>query len=441
MRKVLRILNIIYMAIAVAAIIVYFTVPFVNLEANVVINKTEITTLINKVPGGEKLKESDLFKENEQVEVSIRLNVTPTEVFKAASGDRVETINTYFIYPKIQDVINALRDQVNRASVAILRYAAKDTINNQVDKYREDQPINQEKVEEAADKILDSILEENATVESVSETIYEEVVNILDDAGIEHGDLTQEQIEEKLEEVLDEYGLVNEDGTLKDPEDVAGALLYDLITQYDIFGSEGSGIGEEGDLTSSSSTEPKPAIHRANTPSNELTVEEKAAKVESVLTEQIKTRLQGQFITISSGAYVGMLILFIIFIVTWAFLFIFTLIRTCRPKKCYTFFGPIFWAVGAVQIALGIGLMIASNAAGNIVNYLGGVITKSGTFLSIFQEIHISASASALIPGILVLCCIPLTIVYHIYKKKVKKQIKIDKAVDKKIAEMQGSQM
>ena len=61
MTKVIRFLNILYLAIAATAITMYFAVPFIKVDAYVTINKEEITTLLEKTKGAEGLTVSDIF--------------------------------------------------------------------------------------------------------------------------------------------------------------------------------------------------------------------------------------------------------------------------------------------------------------------------------------------------------------------------------------------
>ena len=439
MTKIIRILNVVYMAIATVAIIFFFCVPFVDASVNVTINNEFVLDLIQKnVPGAETLKMEDVFVNNEKVEATIKLNVTPVQLVESYTDKSQQNIQTYFITPNCSDLVDALLPQIKNVAQALLRISAQTSINSQIDDYNNSHPdspisVPTEQINEATNQILDSLGTQGATTDSVSQVIYEQVTNIIKENSDseEEPNINQEEIRDTLTNVLNEYGLLNPDGTIKNDDGTVNQILYDLITNGTLFPPNPDGSNPSTSSVPSSS-EPKSLNSNDNTitiasPTNTKTEED----VKNALSAKLTTLLGDQFIVVTTTVFKGMFVALIVFIITWGFLLVYTLIRTFRKKKCYTFIGPVFWIVGFFEIALGIGLKVASQYPFDLTSMIGQ--------LNIFESIKPNISFSALIPGILVLVCIPLTIVYKHYKKKLKKQNRIDAAVDKKLAQIKGN--
>lgn len=416
MTKVIRFLNLVYMALATAAIVIFFTVPFIKLGADVVINKDEITTLIQNIPGASGMSTQDIFGE-EDIKASINMDIAPSVLFKAYSENADKIVEEEFIDPNIHSIVKSLKEPINKVSEAILRITAKNTIKSEIEKHGI--TVNddvEKKINEASDVILDSLKKEGATVDSVTTVLEEQVEAILNEAG-KPIDIDTSEIKTQLTEKLNEYGALKEDGTIQNVDTITSAFLYDILT------------GKE-------SPSPTPAIRRA-ADVDKKSVEEKAAEVEGLLAKQLKEKLPAEFAEISSNVFKGMLFALIAFLAVWAFLLIFTFIRTLLPKKCYTRVGIIFWLIGFVQIIAGLGLVIFSKFAFKLVSEAGESIGNTNLAGTMFKNINLTLTTSALVPGIFVLALIPFSIVYGVFRKKLKKQIRVDKAVDKKIAKMQ----
>jgi len=429
MTKVIRFLNIIYMAIAAAAITIYFTVPFVNVTADVVISKNEITTLLKNIEGAEKVSVNDIFKENEKVEASLGMNLAPAVVFKAYTAEADDIVEEEFINKNVDSVMESLKQPIYRVSEALLKMAAKETVKEELNKYGVDiGSLTDEDIDNAVDQILDAIKEDGATVDSIVDEVEKQVEDLIKTATGEDVDIDTEELKDKVEEELDKMGAISEDGTIENIEDLTSALLYDILTGMDKEKEE-----EEEEVA------PAPYILRADEPAQDKTVKEKAAEVNDLLAQQIKDKLPSQFAVVSSSVFKGMLFTLIIFIGSWLFLFIFTLARTFRRKKCYTTLNAVFWVIGVLQIVSGIGLIILSKNAFKLITNITQITGSSGMGLTMFESMTFTLTSSAYIPGILVIALIPLSIVYHVFKKKLKRQIKIDKAVDKKLAEMKAN--
>jgi hypothetical protein len=117
-----------------------------------------------------------------------------------------------------------------------------------------------------------------------------------------------------------------------------------------------------------------------------------------------------------SGICVGLFIGIFLFTAIWLFLFGWTLFKTFFSKKPYSFFGPIFWLIGSLQIVLGLGLTIFGKYIFPTIKFnMGQIPLKSIVF---------APRTFALVPSILFLVTIPLAIGYLVVKIIAKKQDK-----------------
>ena len=114
-----------------------------------------------------------------------------------------------------------------------------------------------------------------------------------------------------------------------------------------------------------------------------------------------------------------------VFAAVWILLIIITLFRTLLSKKPWTIFGPWFWFVGGLQIVMGI-----------VLTYLGKIVLPSVDLSSLaalnipIRSIILAPRTFALIPSILYIICLPLSIVYGFFKRRVRRQIRQEKEDD-----------
>ena len=99
----------------------------------------------------------------------------------------------------------------------------------------------------------------------------------------------------------------------------------------------------------------------------------------------------------------------------WMLLFVITLIKTFT-KKPWTFFGPWFWLIGPIQIALGVGLTIAGKfVLPRIKINLPGFPIKNAI---------LAPRTYALIPSLLFILMFVLAIAYAVIRGIAKRQAK-----------------
>lgn len=439
MTKVIRFLNILYLAIAATAITMYFAVPFIKVDAYVTINKEEITTLLEKTDGAEGLTVSDIFSEDEEITASINLDLAPSIIIKAFSDEADDIINKNLIEENIKSIVDSLKEPIRRVAEAILKKTGKDLIKNELQNAGLSiENISDEQINQSADKILEAAKAEGATVDSVANTVKEEVDKILMEAGVST-ELDIEEIKSKLEEELSKYGAIKEDGTIQNVDIITGSFLYDILSDPNSpLNGGGSNSSNSSNSSSTSTIEakslPNVVVYNEDTPSGELTPEQKYAEVENLLAAQIKAKLPDQFIAVSTNVFKGMLFVLILFVGSWLVLLILILSRTFRHKKCYIKIRLWFWAIGFLQLILGVGLVIASKFSFKLINSSGVIIAPlNGTM---FSNMNFTVTTAMFIPGILFIALIPISIIYKHFRKKLVKQIKIDKAVEQKMAEL-----
>ena len=118
---------------------------------------------------------------------------------------------------------------------------------------------------------------------------------------------------------------------------------------------------------------------------------------------------------VSTGLFIGLFV----FTAIWGFVLVITLIKTLT-KKPWTFFGPIFWAVGSLQLVLGLGLTIFGKFIIPKFN-----ISKLNLPLS---HIILAPRTYVLVPSILFLVLSLIWVAYFVLKIIAKKQYKQEEA-------------
>lgn len=419
MTKIIRFLNFIYIILAAASITLFCTLPVAKVGVDAVIDNDQITELLKTIPGAENLTTHEIFGD-EKISTSVNLDISTQILFHSFKSDAEQVVEDNFITPNIKNIVTSLKNPINKVAVAVLKNTAKQTLKQQIE--NAGGSVSEDELNKATEAVYEEITKEGATVDSVAEVIKEQIDDL-----VTGSDVPLDDIKQQLQEELEKYGAIKEDGTIENIDILTSAFLYDLLSDPNN-PLNGGGSGEEEE-----SSEAKYVVANAPDP-NDKTVEEKAAEVQDLLAKQIRQRLPEGFSSVIVSIGKGMLFGLIIFIGTWGFVLLFTLLRTFRKKKCYTWVGTWFWPIGLIQVVCGVGMTIVSKFAFKLVQKVGGSIT--GSAATIFDNMDFTITSSAFIPSIFFLCMIPLAIIYHIFKKKLKKQIKIDKAVDKKIAAM-----
>lgn len=413
MKLVLRIFNFIIMGIALAATIMLFTTPAFTFNSKIAI---DVQTFAKFVPETKYTSEFNIVEliGTDTINVRIKFNLDAGGVTKNMDGKR-EKINNDIIAKNVDEMADILHEPIDLITDYSIRSVIKSTvkaeITKQVDeaskKYNStstaEEIMDEVGMDDAyftkfSNSLYDSANKDGATIDSVSDVLYAQIDDALakaEESGlVDNSGFTQSkkgEIQNNLLSVLNELKLVNEDGTLKKISQVSYIYLSTYLKQQ--------------------------LNGKVNDPA---TLEQKADEdlpnyTDRLLCVFVTTQMPDMFYNIVSYVSLGLFIGLIVFSVIWIFLFVWTLIRTFT-KKPWTFFGPIFWIVGLLQVVLGLGLTVFCKFILPTMKLpIQGLPIKS--FI-------IAPRTYALIPSILYLTCILIAIVYLVFKIMAKKEYK-----------------
>ena len=424
MKTIIRIFNIVFVAISALAIVLLVALPTVSLNVSYTITAEQITKVI---PENETTKDID-FKEvlgGEKIVIGLSLSVTPKALGASVTGNSKEVIDKEFIDPNIESVTNTLRDPIHRVAkgvakqllVKVLIQQFEDIINENkgedsrsATQIRNASGLDDNYFKGFTEELFVTIDKPNATISGAVDVMFDKLSDAVtrisqESSGIEIPEIDstyKSSIQSSLITVLDDANLLKEDGeTLYSFDTIIDGLLVDLLRQ--------SGSGNEA-------------------PEGE-TMEEKAAQLQPTLAKLIKGVFTDEMYDVMATVLKVMLIVLIVLIAVWAFFLVFTLLKTILGrKKMWTFTGPHFWIAGVIQLVLGIGLTIATSVLLSSTALANMMPSGSENALA---GISASVVTSCFIPSILVLIMIPLTIVYLVFKHKVKVEYKKELAAQK----------
>ena len=421
MKTIIRIFNIVFVAISALAIVLLVALPTVSVNVSYPITAAQLTKV---VPENETTKDIN-FEEalgGEKIVIGLSLSVTPSALGAAVSGNSKEVIDKEFIDPNINNVTNTLRDPIHRVAkgvakqllVKVLIQQFEDIINDNkgedsrtAAQIRNASGLDDNYFKGFTEDLFVTIDKPNATVSGAVDVMFDKLSDAVnkishESSGIEIPNIDssyKSSLQSSLVTVLDDANLLKEDGeTLYSFDIIIDALLVDILRQSK------NEVGKEGE-----------------------TMEEKAAELQPTLAKLIKGVFSEDMYNTMALVLKVMLIVLIVLIVIWAFFLVFTLLKTILGrKKMWTFTGPHFWIAGVIQLVLGVGITIATS------------ILLSGDNLSrIMPEgmsnplsgISASLVTCCFIPSILVIIMIPLTIVYTVFKHKVKVDYKKEQII------------
>ena len=196
MKLILRILNIVIMAISLAATVLLFATPSLSFNSNIGIN---VTTFSELVPETEYSTSFDIAKilGTDSIHVGIKFSLEPDGVKEIMSGDR-DTINQKIVSDNVDDMLKELHTPVDLitdyAIRSIIKNIVKQQITQQIDNARQEyQKKSGQELESTTQEIMDEVGiddvyftnfahalynsadAEDATVDSVTNTLYEQI--------------------------------------------------------------------------------------------------------------------------------------------------------------------------------------------------------------------------------------------------------------------------
>ena len=409
------------MAISLAATVLLFATPSLSFNSNIGIN---VTTFSELVPETEYSTSFDIAKilGTDSIHVGIKFSLEPDGVKEIMSGDR-DTINQKIVSDNVDDMLKELHTPVDLitdyAIRSIIKNIVKQQITQQIDNAREEyQRKSGQELESTTQEIMDEVGiddvyftnfahalynsadAEDATVDSVTNTLYEQIdealiraENYIDSSS--YNETAKTEIKNNLVNTLTQLKLVEEGGKVTRISQISYMYLSDYLKKE----LQKKGVTDDLEKTSE---------------------ETYSAYSDRLLRVFVFTQIPNVFYKgvgyVSLFLFIGMFV----FAALWGFLFLWTLFKTLT-KKPWTFFGPIFWIIGLLQVVLGLGLTVAGKF----------ILPKYFDIASLNLPINtvlIAPRTYALIPSILYLACIVLAIVYLVFKIPAKQEYKAEMA-------------
>ena len=421
MKTVLRIFNIVIMAIAALATIFLFVSPTISFNSKVSVDIATFSEFVPSTPYTEDLDIVSLLgTDTIEVGVKFRLNVGDTN--KVMNKDR-DFVNDGMIGPNVNDIVDILHDPVNLITEyyvrTFLKGLIKDEITQQIDnarqKYGATDSTAEEIMEEVGmdDEYFDNFTfamyraadEEDATVDSITEVLYEQIDDALAKAEqtgvVDTSGYTEDSkagLKEDVVSNLETMELVNEDGTVKR----ISLMAFNYLANY---------LKEQLD----GKVDPSELVMKED--------EDDFAFSTRLLRVFLYNQIPDDVYDVMGYVALALFICMFVFAANWVLLILITLFRTLLSKKPWTIFGPWFWFLGGLQIILGF-----------TITYLGKVVLPSYDIASVMAAVHIpirgillAPRTFALVPSIFYMICVPLAIVYGFFKRRVRRQIRQEK--------------
>lgn len=428
----LKILNFVYFALSGFALF-WYSLNFINpdkapfLKIGVDINLTAENSegiFTDDMLSSLSVTREDLFAAGPlTVEADVQIkNSMLLDVWK--SEDPKAFVSESFINPNV----NALVDQLEPSFIPIAKSAAKGAVKTIVedelkktiagnggdlyDTLKAANPeLTSEKLSEDIGKVIDVLLSEDATVDSVSEALVDKfnVYNV----ALGGEEKTAEEMKNEMLPTLEEYNLVDEDGKINDIDEVIALLLDGFL-------------GTGSDEGSGDDSDPEKAIanmlRRANADAEDPDENAISAKLKQFVNEKLDDSTRELIALAMKGCGIALAV----FMVGWAIKLLQTILCLFR-KKPYVRTELIGIIAGIVQFILAlisglvlvafkfnlIGMASSLPVVGDIVAKLPFLADGSSSLVFMF---------SAFIPGILCVVNLIYSIFYGIAKRKFKRE-------------------
>ena len=414
MKIVIRVLNIIIMAISVAAGVFLFMPPAFSFNSKVTVN---VATFSQFVPETEYSKDIDIptLLGTDSIYVGLKFELDAKGIMDMKDGNK-EKIDESLISKNLKEAIEMLHEPVDlitdftiRANIkrliseqvyanvdqAVKTYNEKANLNNKTEDVMDEVGINDAYFTNFANALYNSANADGATIDSVNDTLLDQINEALiraESSGVadtsSFGDSQKASMTESLKSVFTSLNLIEDDGVhLKK----ISAIAYMYLASY-----------LKGQLAGS---------HDAATLERQ-TGENDEQYADRLLELFIKDKMPDIFYKIVGYVSLGLFIGLFVFAAVWGILLLFTLIKTFT-KKPWTMFGFWFWIVGIVELIIGFGLTAITRL----------VLSKFDVsqFGLPIKQVLVSIKTYALVPSILFVVMIVVGIVYGFFKRACKK--------------------
>ena len=421
MKTMIRILNFVIIALSAVATVFLFVSTPLSFNSKIALDVKAFSQFVPETTYTSDIKIDQLLG-TDTIYVGIKFKVDAGGLTEIMNGNR-DRINELFITKNVDNIAKTLHEPVNLITDFTIKSVMKSTITEEVTKQvdtartnyvnsldSEEQkalvPSTEDIMSEVgmdetyflnfALALYDEANKDTATVDTVSDVLFDQIDSALakaDDSGAvdtsSFGEDMKAGIKTSLVNILTELKLVKEDNVhIKKISDISYIYLSEFLVTK-LTGKVDAALLEQG--------------------ATETTPDYTDRLLDLFVTTQIPDQVYQVVGYVSLGLFIGLFV----FAATWAFLFIFTAIKTFS-KKPWTFFGPWFWIVGILQLVMGIGITIAGKFI--LPMYFS---TIPGLPIS---SIVLAPRTYALVPSIMFVACLALAIIYLFFKIPAKSQ-------------------
>ena len=354
MRIAVKVLNLVIIAVSLAAIVCLFVVKAFTFYANIGLDVNKVSEFVPKTDYTDNIDISKLIG-TDKIHFEIEFEMSIFDLNSALSKNK-EKIDEKLLKNNIDQIVKTVQEPIDLITEYMIRTTMRELVKNEVSKQidkcladvgspstaadvLDDLGLTDQYFASFADKLYDAGNSGTATVESLSQLLYQQVDETLalaEDAGqIETSgfDETQkEAIKNALIDVFNQLDLVESGGHVKK----IGQIAYIYFAKFLVEQLDGKVDSSE--------------LQKKST-------EDEVEYVDRLLNIYIITFMPDGFYQIVSYVSLGLFIGIFVFGAIWLILLLITIIRTVS-KKCWTIFGPWFWLAGSLQLFLGIGLTI-----------------------------------------------------------------------------------
>ena len=397
------------MAIAATAAIFLFTSPSLSFNSNFGIDVKTFSKFVPETQYSSDLNITDMLG-TDTINVGIKFNLKLDGLNEIMGGDR-DKINDKLISENVDGMLEELHPPVDLITDFSLRFIiksiVKEQITQQIDNARETyKQKSGEELSSSTEEIMDEVGiddvyftnfayalydaadAEDATVDSVTTTLYEQIdealiraENYIDSSS--YNDTAKEEIRNSLVSTLTDLKLVEDGGKVTRISQITYMYLSDYLKKE----LQNKGVTESLERESG---------------------EDLSDYSDRLLRIYVFTQIPDVFYKGVGYGSLGLFIGIFVFAAIWGFLFIWTLIKTFT-KKPWTFFGPIFWIIGLLQVVLGVALTVGAK-------FILPKFFKIESLGLPIKSIFLAPRTYALVPSLLYLGCIVVAIIYLFFK-------------------------
>lgn len=472
MKNVLRIFNIILIALSAIAIgFVAFT-PLLKMNLDYTVQTTDLENVFKGKlgEGSDSISDEELHDiiytsiGDDGIKFSLELKLESKGMKKmqnATNEQRIETLYDEVFKPIIKQVIDnqEIKAVINNLARTMAKKMAKKTVKEQIkdhiasadDKenpeFLNNVGITDQFIDDQVDILFDSITKEDATISDVAASVVEVLVNTaesiainsLDDSYKEGGDNYvdpasyqtdefKETVETQLKDMLVENNLADENGNILSVDEALALVIEQMMNQASSSSSSSSSSEESHDSLV--------YAHYEGLSEEEQKTEENKKTLSDVVSDAAWSLINDNVFKDEStkntiGDVLGMVSQYgmyvqYAFMGMWGILAIFALLKIFSKKKPYVYMGFFWWVAiilfGIIELVFGALLFIKP-----ILTALKGTIEIPAALAGLEFSLYSNLSIVWICNTVLFFFSIAYAIVGH----KCKKQYKIEKRAKK----------